>query len=102
MFRRDGSIVTSSSSSNTIGTRIFHEEYFAFLKKHGAHFDEKYLWELAAPDHPVPYGTVLPRDAFPGTSYQATIGVVPPGRAFSTFTSGAPGVFLEGARSSAL
>jgi hypothetical protein len=25
-------------------TRIFQEEYLAFLKKHGAHFDEKYLW----------------------------------------------------------
>jgi hypothetical protein len=37
---------------------------------------------LAAPDHTVPYGTVLSRDAFPGTSCQATIGVVPPGRAF--------------------
>src|ERR1700722_19275958 len=33
------------------------------------------------PDHTVPYGTVLSRDAFPGTSCQATIGVVPPGRA---------------------
>ena len=31
-------------------------------------------------DRPVPYGTVLSRDAFPGTSCQATIGVVPPGR----------------------
>ena len=25
-------------------TRIFQEEYLAFLKKHGADFDEKYLW----------------------------------------------------------
>jgi hypothetical protein len=28
---------------------------------------------LAAPDHTVPYGTVLSRDTFPGTSCQATI-----------------------------
>jgi hypothetical protein len=28
---------------------------------------------LAAPDHTVPYGTVLLRDAFPGTSCLATI-----------------------------
>jgi hypothetical protein len=28
---------------------------------------------LAAPDHTVPYGTVLSRDAFPGTSCLATI-----------------------------
>jgi hypothetical protein len=43
---------------------------------------EKHLWEwLAAPDHTVPCGTVLSRDAFPGTSCQATIGVVPTGRA---------------------
>ncbi len=26
-------------------TRTFQEEYLAFLKKHGAHFDEKYLWD---------------------------------------------------------
>src|ERR1700733_9683926 len=32
---------------------------------------------FAAPDPTVPYGTVLWRDAFPGTSCQATIGVVP-------------------------
>ena len=25
--------------------RTFQEEYLAFLKKHGAHFDEKYLWD---------------------------------------------------------
>src|SRR5271165_3267476 len=42
-------------------------------------------WGLAAPDHAVPYGTVLSRDAFPGTSCQATIGVVPTGRACRHF-----------------
>jgi len=26
-------------------TRTFQEEYLAFLKKHGAHLDEKYLWD---------------------------------------------------------
>jgi len=26
-------------------TRTFQEEYLAFLKKHGAHFDKKYLWD---------------------------------------------------------
>ena len=25
--------------------RTFQEEYLAFLKKHGAHFDAKYLWD---------------------------------------------------------
>ena len=35
---------------------------------------------LAAPDRTVPYGRVLSRDAFPGTSCQATIGVVPTGQ----------------------
>ena len=39
------------------------------------------------PDHPVPSGTVLSRDAFPGTSCQATIGVVPPGRACRHFAT---------------
>jgi hypothetical protein len=35
---------------------------------------------ISCADHTVPYGTVLSRDAFPGTSCQATIGVVPTGR----------------------
>src|SRR6202035_2843292 len=39
------------------------------------------------PDHTVPYGTVLSREAFPGTSCQATIGVVPPGRAGRHFAT---------------
>ena len=30
---------------------------------------------LAAPDHTVPYGTVLSEDAFSGTSCQATTGM---------------------------
>jgi hypothetical protein len=42
-------------------------------------FEEKHLWDLAAPDHTVPSGTVLLRDAFPGTACQVTIGVVPTG-----------------------
>src|SRR3984957_12563500 len=33
--------------------------------KHGAQVDEKYLLVFATPDHTVPYGTVLSRDAFP-------------------------------------
>jgi len=52
----------------------------AKFKKHGAHFDEN-TFGLATPDHTLPYGTVLSRDAFPGTSCQATIGAVPTGRA---------------------
>jgi hypothetical protein len=60
--------------------RTFQEEYLAFLKNHVAHFDEKVPLGLAAPDHAVPYGTVLSMDAVPGTSWQATIGVVPPGQ----------------------
>ena len=39
------------------------------------------FFPLATPDHTVPYGTVLSRGAVPGTSCQATIGVVPTGRA---------------------
>src|ERR1700722_8786564 len=39
------------------------------------------------PVHTVPNGTVLSRDAFPGTSCQATIGVVPPGRAGRHFAT---------------
>jgi hypothetical protein len=42
---------------------------------------------LAAPDQTVPYGTVLSRDAFPGTSCRATVGVVPPGGAGKHFAT---------------
>src|SRR6516165_6781122 len=48
-------------------TRTFQEEYLAFLKKHGAHFDEKYLWDWVRPIMPVPCGTV----SFLGTLSQA-------------------------------
>jgi hypothetical protein len=51
------------------------------VTNHGRTFRRKISVGLAAPDHTVPYGTVLSRDAFPGTSCQATIGVVPTGHA---------------------
>jgi hypothetical protein len=62
------------------GYGVFGVAILAFLKKHGARFDEEIPLGLAAPDHTVPYGTVLSRDAFPGTSCQVTIDVVPTGR----------------------
>ena len=53
--------------------------------RHVANFLGERPLGLAAPDHTVPYGTVLSRDVFPGTSCQATIGVVPPGHAAGHF-----------------
>ena len=53
-------------------TRTFQEEYLAFLKKHGTQFDDltKNTSGIGAPDHTVPYGTVLfctlPRHCVPG------------------------------------
>src|ERR1700737_3903035 len=32
------------AAARTSSDTAFQEEYLAFLKKHGAHFDEKYLW----------------------------------------------------------
>src|ERR1700729_1234857 len=55
--------------------------------KHGAHVDEKYLWDSLRPIIPYPTGRFLSRDAFPGTSCQATIGIVPPGRAGRHFAT---------------
>src|SRR4029077_19741837 len=56
-------------------TRTFQEEYLAFLKlRNTAHISTRNTSGIscaAAPDHTVPYGTVLSRDAFPGTSCQA-------------------------------
>jgi hypothetical protein len=38
-------------------TRTFQKENSALLKKHGAHFDEKYLWDwLYRPIIPYPTG----------------------------------------------
>ena len=67
-------------------TRTFQEEYLVFLKKRHTFRRETPLG-LAAPDHTVPCGTVLSRDAFPGTSCQATIGAVPTGRAGRHFVT---------------
>jgi hypothetical protein len=50
---------------------------------------------LAEPGHSVPYGTVLSRDALPGTSCQATI---PTGRAcmhFETASRGAHAIWFQ-------
>jgi len=41
---------------------------------------------MLRPDHTVPDATVPSRDPSPGTSCQATIGVVPTGRAFRRFS----------------
>src|SRR5580704_125733 len=46
-------------------TRTFQEECFAFRKKHGAHFDEKYFWYSRRPIIPYPTGRF-----FGGTSPQ--------------------------------
>src|ERR1700738_131656 len=46
--------------------QTFQEEYLAFLKKHGAHFDEKYLWHQLRPIIPYPTGRF-----FRGTLSQA-------------------------------
>ena len=45
------------------------------------------VFSTAAPDHTVPYGIDLSRYAFPGTSCQATIGVIPTGRAYRYFAA---------------
>src|SRR5208337_3228143 len=45
-------------------TRTFQEEYLAFLKKHGAHFDEKDLWDYLRPI--IPYPTLRDGSSFEG------------------------------------
>jgi hypothetical protein len=47
----------------------------AFLKKHGAHFNEKRLWVQLRSIIPFPTGRFVRRGAFRGTSCQATIGL---------------------------
>jgi hypothetical protein len=41
--RRCGPYIEQQLDHHWTGT--FQEEYLAFLKKHGSHFDEKYLWD---------------------------------------------------------
>jgi hypothetical protein len=43
---------------------VLYYLYLAFLKKHGTHFDENYLWGLAAPIIPYPTGRFFRGDAF--------------------------------------
>jgi hypothetical protein len=50
------------------GRRTFQKEYLAFPKKHGAPFDERYLWDWLHPVILIPYPTGR---FFPGTLSQA-------------------------------
>ena len=59
---------------------VLYDFYLAFLKKHGTPFDGKYLWDELRPIIPCPTGRLFRGGRFPGTSCQATIGVVPTGR----------------------
>jgi hypothetical protein len=68
-------------------TRTFQEEYLAYVKKHGPHFDEKYLWDALRPIIPYPTGRYFPGTLSPSTSCQATIGVVPLGHAGRHFAA---------------
>src|ERR1700730_17128842 len=51
-------------------TRAFQEEYLASVKRHGPHFDEKYLWDSLRPIIPYPTGRFsrgrFPRHFVPG------------------------------------
>ncbi len=60
--------------------QTFPEEYLAFLEKHGAHFDEKYLWDhLRARSYRTlrdgSFGVRCPRHFVPGYDH-----AVPPGQ----------------------
>jgi hypothetical protein len=67
-------LIRAGVRANSIGSdEISNTKYIASLKKHGRHLRRQIPLGLAAPDHTVPYGTVLSLDALPGTSCQATI-----------------------------
>ncbi len=51
----------------------FKKSTLAFLKKHGALFDQKYLWDHLRPIRPYPMGRFFRGCAVPGTSCLATI-----------------------------
>ena len=55
-------------------TRTFQEEYLAFLKKHGAQFDEKHLWDSLRPIIPYPTGRFFRGTIGVGTK----VGFAPP------------------------
>jgi hypothetical protein len=58
---RVGSMIGVMKISNT-------KTDYLVLKKHGAHFGEKYFIGLGVPDQAVPPGRLFRQDAFPGTS----------------------------------
>src|SRR5580698_5457122 len=95
MSWRDGAIVAWHEVLGDRATRRrpvrVRSDSVRYALRFGAHFDEKYLC-LAAYNHTVPYWTVLSRDAFPGTSCQVTIGVVPTGRSPFGFGPKSPDV----------
>src|SRR5580704_3761517 len=65
-------------------TPTFREEYLASLRNTALHFDEKYIQYICdslRPIIPYPTGRFFRGTLFPGTSCQATIGVVPTGHA---------------------
>jgi hypothetical protein len=83
MSRRDGAIVAWHEVPGTAPSQKSRPVGYGLIRA-GVGADSGTLRReipqgLAAPAHTVPYGTVLSRDAIPGTSCQATIGVVPPG-----------------------
>src|ERR1700751_4142805 len=64
-----GDIATHRPAARTSSDTNLSRSVFS-LKKHGRTFRREIPLGLAAPDHTVPYGTVLSRDTFPGTSCQ--------------------------------
>jgi hypothetical protein len=86
-----------SQSDSVLGsnyTRRWYREIAIPVQPNSVHHDQSFFQKvdprflgISCADHTVPYGTVLSRDAFPGTSCQATIGVVPTGRAGRHFAT---------------
>src|SRR5258708_7188132 len=62
--RRHGPLHRAAARRSSDTT--FQEEYLAFLRKHGAHSDEKYFWDQLRPTIPYPTGRF-----FRGTLSQA-------------------------------
>jgi hypothetical protein len=85
MSQRDGTIVAWHEVPGKAPPQQSRPVGYGVIRA-GVRTDSRIAAHIStASDHTVPYGTVVSTAAFPGTSCQATIGVVPPGHGFQTF-----------------
>jgi hypothetical protein len=80
LSRRDGAIVAWHEVPGKALSQESRPVGYGLIRAGERTFRRELPLGISCTDHTVPYGTVLSRGRIPGTSCQATIGVVPTGR----------------------